>query len=492
MGAGRGGGDGSRSRPLPHALLVGRKWKKRKKKKRGKREEEERKKKKKKSEAAENGGKFKRLLRLLQVIVGGPAGAVPAAGAAVPGAGGHPPQPGGVRGGISLRLQAREGRGVLPGEVAGVPRGRQHLGAPQEPAVPGAAEAAAPGPGPCPGGAGTSRPPGTARPRRLLPGAESRAAPGPAVLGAAPQQHPQPPGPHRGGKRGGFARAPPGLRLHQRVQSGGRHHPDAGGGGLRVPRLLGGGGGGLLPGRFPQQIRLQRVGAGADPGWAAHLRVQLPLPLRRRLPQPRGAEGDPLRPLHLPHGQRPRMGRPHPPAHSQEQLRHGVRGRGERAWFGCGGGVAGLGSASLYTLPPPQIITSEEAERRGQVYDRQGATYLFDLDYVEDVYTVDAAHYGNISHFVNHSCDPNLQVYNVFIENLDERLPRIALFATRPIRAGEELTFDYNMHVDPVDAESTRMDSNFGLAAGGLGGSPRARGRIECKCGAAACRKYLF
>ncbi|NWI56456.1 SUV91 methyltransferase, partial [Calyptomena viridis] len=139
-----------------------------------------------------------------------------------------------------------------------------------------------------------------------------------------------------------------------------------------------------------------------------------------------------------------------------------------------------------------EIITSEEAERRGQVYDRQGATYLFDLDYVEDVYTVDAAHYGNISHFVNHSCDPNLQVYNVFIENLDQRLPRIALFATRPIRAGEELTFDYNMHVDPVDAESTRMDSNFGLVGGGLGGSPRARARIECKCGAASCRKYLF
>lgn len=37
------------------------------------------------------------------------------------------------------------------------------------------------------------------------------------------------------------------------------------------------------------------------------------------------------------------------------------------------------------------------------MYDRQGSTYLFDLDYVEDVYTVDAAHQGNISHFVNHS-----------------------------------------------------------------------------------------
>lgn len=50
-----------------------------------------------------------------------------------------------------------------------------------------------------------------------------------------------------------------------------------------------------------------------------------------------------------------------------------------------------------------KIITTDEAERRGHIYDRQGSTYLFDLDYVEDVYTVDAAHLGNISHFVNHS-----------------------------------------------------------------------------------------
>lgn len=37
-------------------------------------------------------------------------------------------------------------------------------------------------------------------------------------------------------------------------------------------------------------------------------------------------------------------------------------------------------------------------------------------------------------------CDPNLRAYNIFIDNLDERLPRITFFA---IRAGEELTFDY-------------------------------------------------
>lgn len=124
------------------------------------------------------------------------------------------------------------------------------------------------------------------------------------------------------------------------------------------------------------------------------------------------------------------------------------------------------------------------------VYDKQGITYLFDLDYVVDVYTIDAAHYGNVSHFVNHSCDPNLQVYNVFIENLDERLPRIAFFAKRGIKAGEELTFDYKMTIDPVDAESEKMDSDFCRA--GIEGSPIKQIRMECKCGVKNCRKYLF
>ncbi|KAM9475728.1 histone-lysine N-methyltransferase SUV39H1-A isoform 2-T2 [Clarias gariepinus] len=124
-----------------------------------------------------------------------------------------------------------------------------------------------------------------------------------------------------------------------------------------------------------------------------------------------------------------------------------------------------------------EVITSEEAERRGQIYDQQGVTYLFDLDYVVDVFTVDAAHYGNISHFVNHNV-------------LDERLPRIAFFARRAIRAGEELNFDYKMTIDELDAESTKMDANFSMV--GLTDTPINPIRMECKCGAKSCRKYLF
>lgn len=127
------------------------------------------------------------------------------------------------------------------------------------------------------------------------------------------------------------------------------------------------------------------------------------------------------------------------------------------------------------------MITSEEAERRGQLYDNQGNTYLFDLDYDSDEFTVDAARYGNVSHFVNHSCDPNLQVFNVFIDNLDLRLPRIALFSTRTIKAGEELTFDYQMK-GSIELTS---DSAEGLSPS------KKRIRTVCKCGAVCCRGYL-
>ena len=52
-----------------------------------------------------------------------------------------------------------------------------------------------------------------------------------------------------------------------------------------------------------------------------------------------------------------------------------------------------------------EVITNEEAEKRGKLYDAQGITYLFDLDFEDEnsAFTIDAAKYGNISHFFNHS-----------------------------------------------------------------------------------------
>ncbi|XP_034123535.1 histone-lysine N-methyltransferase Su(var)3-9-like [Drosophila guanche] len=126
-----------------------------------------------------------------------------------------------------------------------------------------------------------------------------------------------------------------------------------------------------------------------------------------------------------------------------------------------------------------EIITCDEANERGKTYDDNGCTYLFDLDYntsLDSEYTVDAANYGNISHFINHSCDPNLAVFPCWIEHLHMALPHLVFFTIRPIKAGEELSFDYTL----ADNEDVPYE-NISTAA-----------RVQCRCGAANCRKVLF
>ncbi|MBO8666471.1 SET domain-containing protein-lysine N-methyltransferase, partial [Staphylococcus aureus] len=80
------------------------------------------------------------------------------------------------------------------------------------------------------------------------------------------------------------------------------------------------------------------------------------------------------------------------------------------------------------------------------------STYLFDLDYNteknDSVYSIDATTYGNVSHFINHSCDSNLAIFAVWIDCLDTNIPTLALFASRDISAGEEITFNYMTSVN--------------------------------------------
>ncbi|XP_061393960.1 histone-lysine N-methyltransferase Su(var)3-9 isoform X1 [Musca vetustissima] len=124
-----------------------------------------------------------------------------------------------------------------------------------------------------------------------------------------------------------------------------------------------------------------------------------------------------------------------------------------------------------------EIITSEEADERGTQYDAIGRTYLFDLDYntnAESMYTIDAALYGNVCHFFNHSCDPNLAVFPFWVDNLDINMPRLAFFTLRPIKAGEELTFDY---IRGDEGEYENLSSAE---------------KVSCRCGADNCRKVLF
>lgn len=196
-----------------------------------------------------------------------------------------------------------------------------------------------------------------------------------------------------------------------------------------------------------------------------------------------------------------------------------------RTTNGCGWGVKTeqrIQQGQFICQYVGEVITFEEAEKRGREYDANGLTYLFDLDFnsVENPFVVDAANLGNISHFINHSCDPNLGVWAVWADCLDPNLPMLALFATCDIDAGEELCFDYLQKCadsEETDTSSSTVsrectsDSDVKVPHGSDAGTADApttpiksrfeiqqenmanlRNRTECKCGTSKCRKYLF
>ncbi|XP_072397895.1 histone-lysine N-methyltransferase EHMT2 [Diabrotica undecimpunctata] len=85
-----------------------------------------------------------------------------------------------------------------------------------------------------------------------------------------------------------------------------------------------------------------------------------------------------------------------------------------------------------------EILTDSDADHR------EDDSFVFDLGTKDtDNFCVDAKFYGNLTRFINHSCNPNLHPVKVFVDHQDVRFPRIAFFALRDIRAEEELSFDY-------------------------------------------------
>lgn len=62
----------------------------------------------------------------------------------------------------------------------------------------------------------------------------------------------------------------------------------------------------------------------------------------------------------------------------------------------------------------------------------------------EEAYVMDAKQMGNIGRYMNHSCNPNVFVQNVFVDTHDLRFPWVAFFASTFIKAGSELCWNYN------------------------------------------------
>ncbi|KAL1022078.1 hypothetical protein UPYG_G00021920 [Umbra pygmaea] len=87
---------------------------------------------------------------------------------------------------------------------------------------------------------------------------------------------------------------------------------------------------------------------------------------------------------------------------------------------------------------------------------------------VEHLYYLDATKEGNVGRFLNHSCNPNLFVQNVFTDSHDPNFPIIAFFTSKVVKAGTELTWNYS-HKPGSDPEQ----------------------EVSCQCGSDDCHGLL-
>ncbi|XP_041650016.1 histone-lysine N-methyltransferase SETDB1-B [Cheilinus undulatus] len=108
---------------------------------------------------------------------------------------------------------------------------------------------------------------------------------------------------------------------------------------------------------------------------------------------------------------------------------------------GGGGGQGGQGGKS-----------GQQGQTGGESENASKNTRLF-FDGEESCYIIDAKLEGNLGRYLNHSCSPNLFVQNVFVDTHDLRFPWVAFFASKRIRAGTELTWDYNYEVGSVEGK---------------------------------------
>jgi hypothetical protein len=89
--------------------------------------------------------------------------------------------------------------------------------------------------------------------------------------------------------------------------------------------------------------------------------------------------------------------------------------------------------------------THEDVDASDSGDVESGHTFLFTLN---DEYVIDANFEGNSARWINHGCAPNCEAVLEEHDGDDRRRDRVFIEATRDIRPGEELTYNYGITLD--------------------------------------------
>lgn len=99
------------------------------------------------------------------------------------------------------------------------------------------------------------------------------------------------------------------------------------------------------------------------------------------------------------------------------------------------------------------VSESEFKTRMATRYANDTHHYCLNLD---GGLVIDGHRMGGDGRFVNHSCEPNCEMQKWSVHGL----PRMALFALRDIKGGEELNYDYNFALfNPSEGQECRCGS---------------------------------
>ena len=135
----------------------------------------------------------------------------------------------------------------------------------------------------------------------------------------------------------------------------------------------------------------------------------------------------------------------------------------------------GFGIRALAPLPRDtflmeyvgEVLDTKQFRKRARQYAREEVQHFYFMALSKEFY-VDATARGNISRFINHSCNPNSETQKWTVNGE----LRVGFFTTREVQAGEELTFDYKYERYGNIAQKCYCGSTN--CRGWLGGEPKS------------------